>query len=80
MANFDNKDTSEHKRYIDGLMMSKIEGLAKSFDEMTDNLKDIDSKIENKINALQNKVYIMWGIGIAIFALLEFTIKYIYKG
>ncbi|MHB8563453.1 MAG: hypothetical protein ACYDDA_05800 [Acidiferrobacteraceae bacterium] len=78
MANSDN--TNEHKRYIDGLMMSKIESLAKSFDEMTNNIKDIDFKIENKINALQNKVYIMWGIGIAIFALLEFTIKYIYKG
>jgi len=80
MANLKQNDTSEHKRYIDGLMMSKIDSLSNSFDTMANNMKDIDSKIEEKINALQNKVYIMWGIGIAVFAVLEFIIKYTFKG
>lgn len=71
----DSIESSEHKRYLDGVFTTEINNLKDLIKDLNDNMKTFEKKIE----LLQIRVYYIFGIASAIIMGFELFLKVWWK-
>ena len=71
----DSIESSEHKRYLDGVFTTEINNLKDLIKDLNDNMKTFEKRIES----LQMRVYYIFGIASAIIMGFELFLKIWWK-
>ena len=68
-------ENSEHKRFIDGVMLADIKNLKCLIDDISGDIKDIN----NKISHIEIKIYYLMGISTTIIIGIEIFFRFFVK-
>ena len=66
---------TEHKRFLDGVMLTDINNLKSLIENIGNDLKDINNKISN----IQMKTYYLMGISTTIIITVEVILRFFVK-
>lgn len=69
------EEITEHKRFLDGVMLTEIDNLKLLIENIAGDVKDID----DKVSKIQTKVYYLMGICTAIIIVIEIFFKFFIK-
>ena len=69
------EEITEHKRFLDGVMLTDIDNLKSLIENIGKDIKDIN----NKISYIQMKTYYLMGISTAIIITVEIFLRFYIK-
>ena len=69
------EEMTEHKRFLDGVMLTDINNLKSLIENIGNDLKDINNKISN----IQMKTYYLMGISTTIIITVEVILRFFVK-
>lgn len=69
------EEITEHKRFLDGVMLTDINNLKSLIENIGNDLKDINNKISN----IQMKTYYLMGISTTIIITVEVILRFFVK-
>ena len=69
------EEISEHKRFLDGVMLTDINNLKSLIENIGNDIKDINNKISN----IQMKTYYLMGISTTIIITVEVVLRFFVK-
>jgi S-adenosylmethionine/arginine decarboxylase-like enzyme len=69
------EEITEHKRFLDGVMLTDINNLKSLIENIGNDLKDINNKISN----IQMKTYYLMGISTTIIITVEVVLRFFVK-
>lgn len=69
------EEITEHKRFLDGVMLTDIDNLKSLIENISNDIKDIN----NKISYIQMKTYYLMGISTTIIITVEIFLRFFTK-